>query len=478
MSSKKIKIFDETGCLSQQALTEYAHGKLGIHLKKQVEIHINECDFCREALEGISLMKNKESARAAITQLNQKISNYGKPEEAVVKVITMNYWRIAAAITIFVVLGGGVLYVAYNPTFNNKMAVANKNEEKDLAENKQLELPKPDEQVTDTLTAAFKSPPPPVTTLNALTLKDETSEEVALENDTKFLPGDGLAATEDKNAEDISGNNFATMTATGGVSNVAPSFYNPQGFIANQSNGVLSDSVFTFDTDRYVTDDANAAMAQETPATLEAVTISRTAKNKSNDKKAQKEADEFAKNENKGKAEAEKRTRAGEGSLAEVNYKDETVSKSVQQAASIDFESLKVADERKEVEQTRRDLELAAETKKPEEQKQNNNAEPYTIVEKMPYYPGGDIAVLKQIRDNINYPQSAREQAISGTVFISFVVTEQGKVTKVKVSKGVSKELDNEAVRVVSLLKDFTPGIQGGKAVPVQMNLPVKFSLE
>ncbi len=135
MSSKNVKIFDETGCLSEEALNEYAHGKLGIHLKKQVEIHINECDFCRDALEGISMMKSKESSRAAIAQLNEKIASHGKPEKMGGKVIQMNFLRLAAAVALFVVLGGGILYVALNPPFKNEVAL-NKTEEKVLAENK------------------------------------------------------------------------------------------------------------------------------------------------------------------------------------------------------------------------------------------------------------------------------------------------------------------------------------------------------
>lgn len=106
-------------------------------------------------------------------------------------------------------------------------------------------------------------------------------------------------------------------------------------------------------------------------------------------------------------------------------------------------------------------------------------AEPdfFTIVEDMPKYPGGDAALMQFLQKNIKYPQIAKENGISGVVYVSFIVDKAGKVTEVKVVRGVDTYLDKEAVRVVSALSGYSPGKQRGKPVPVQFTLPIRFQL-
>ncbi len=470
MSSKNIKIFDQTGCLSEEALVEYAHGHLDIHLKKQVEIHINECDFCRDALEGISLMKSKESSRAAIAQLNEKILNHGKPQSAGGKVILMNYWRVAAAVTLFIVLGGGVMFVALNPAFKKDVAHKETEEkEKVLAENKQPEAPKPDEQITDTVSAVFEPAPPKQEEILLLEKqKDENSDVELVERIENGASGNGAAA-QPVTTEDISAKDFTTMTATGGTSNAAPSYYNPQGWTATQAPGTFRDSVFTFDTDKYLSDDVSGVKNLETSESLSTVEIT-SSQTKSSAKKSQKETDEKAKSESKAKAESEKKARQ-QAELAQQNYKE--VAKA-EEAPTVGYDTQKVAEEKQEVDESRKDVDGEARLA----EAKNDEGKVFAFVEQMPEYPGGAEALKKYIAQNIQYPQAAREKSISGTVHVSYIVTEKGKVTNVKVFRSVDENLDREALRVVSSIKGYAAGKQGGKPVSVQMNIPVKFSLE
>lgn len=101
----------------------------------------------------------------------------------------------------------------------------------------------------------------------------------------------------------------------------------------------------------------------------------------------------------------------------------------------------------------------------------------FTIVEVMPQFPGGNGALLKYILDNIQYPKNARKTGTEGDVYVTFMLDREGKVTEPKVLKGVSEELDAEAIRVVSAMPQWTPGTQNGKPVMVQYNLPVRFKL-
>jgi len=102
---------------------------------------------------------------------------------------------------------------------------------------------------------------------------------------------------------------------------------------------------------------------------------------------------------------------------------------------------------------------------------------PYTFVEVKPIYSGGDAALLKFIAENIVYPTDAKENGIDGTVYISFVIGKDGKVSTVTVVKSIHSSLDKEAQRVISLLPDWTPGKQQGIPVPVSFIIPIKFKL-
>jgi len=104
--------------------------------------------------------------------------------------------------------------------------------------------------------------------------------------------------------------------------------------------------------------------------------------------------------------------------------------------------------------------------------------EPFTIVEEMPMFPGGDIELLKYIFDHTQYPEVAKENNIQGKVIVKFCVTSRGGVDLVSVFKSVDPELDAEAIRVVKTLPPFKPGKQGGKPVPVWFIVPIYFQLK
>ncbi|HLN21130.1 MAG TPA: TonB family protein, partial [Bacteroidales bacterium] len=101
----------------------------------------------------------------------------------------------------------------------------------------------------------------------------------------------------------------------------------------------------------------------------------------------------------------------------------------------------------------------------------------FVVTEQMPMYPGGDAALLDQIRNTTKYPQDALDQKIEGRVIVRFVVTAKGAVESATVLKGVHPSLDAEALRVVSSLGRFMPGSQGGKPVNVWYMVPVTFTL-
>lgn len=101
----------------------------------------------------------------------------------------------------------------------------------------------------------------------------------------------------------------------------------------------------------------------------------------------------------------------------------------------------------------------------------------YDVIEQMPVYPGGEGELLKFISSNLKYPTIAQTQKIQGTVIVRFVVNSFGDTEKVEVLRGLSPECDEEAMRVIKLLKNWIPGKQNGEAVSVYYTQPIRFML-
>lgn len=111
------------------------------------------------------------------------------------------------------------------------------------------------------------------------------------------------------------------------------------------------------------------------------------------------------------------------------------------------------------------------------EEEEVSEVEIFTVVEESPSFPGGDVARIQFLQQNIVYPQMARESGIQGTVYVTFVVERNGNVTDVRILRGIGGGCDEEAVRVIKAMPKWQPGKQRGKPVRVQFNMPIKFTL-
>lgn len=102
---------------------------------------------------------------------------------------------------------------------------------------------------------------------------------------------------------------------------------------------------------------------------------------------------------------------------------------------------------------------------------------PFTMVEQMPEFPGGQSAMMSFIAENIKYPEKAMKEGVQGKVYVRFVVNKEGKVEQPQVIRSLSPETDAEAIRVIESLPRFEPGTQGGKPVSVYYTIPLMFKM-
>ena len=110
------------------------------------------------------------------------------------------------------------------------------------------------------------------------------------------------------------------------------------------------------------------------------------------------------------------------------------------------------------------------------------NDQPFTWVEKMPQFPGGNEALYQFIGTHIHYPDSCRAKGISGNVIVQFVVDTSGYVVNPKIVKGHSCGFNEETLRLISLMNEmnlrWSPGMHNGEKRSVSYMLPIKFALQ
>ncbi|WP_320053325.1 energy transducer TonB [uncultured Acetobacteroides sp.] len=96
-----------------------------------------------------------------------------------------------------------------------------------------------------------------------------------------------------------------------------------------------------------------------------------------------------------------------------------------------------------------------------------------------PEFPGGGVEeLMRYLKRMLIYPQQAFDMGIEGTVYIRFTINRSGKVKNVSVLRGVSSELDKEAIRIIRSMPAWIPGRQNGRNVSVDFTIPITFTLE
>lgn len=102
----------------------------------------------------------------------------------------------------------------------------------------------------------------------------------------------------------------------------------------------------------------------------------------------------------------------------------------------------------------------------------------FMVVEQMPEFPGGMAELMRFLSKNIKYPTIAQENGVQGRVIVQFVVNQDGSIVDPVVMRSVDPYLDKEALRVISTMPKWKPGMQRGKAVRVKYTVPVTFKLQ
>lgn len=101
----------------------------------------------------------------------------------------------------------------------------------------------------------------------------------------------------------------------------------------------------------------------------------------------------------------------------------------------------------------------------------------FDVVEEEPVFSGGEKAMQEFIKGEVTYPEMAIQMGDQGKVYVRFVVEKDGRVTNVSIARGVSPQLDKEAMRVILMMPNWKPGLQRGVPVRTNVVVPIVFKL-
>ena len=114
-----------------------------------------------------------------------------------------------------------------------------------------------------------------------------------------------------------------------------------------------------------------------------------------------------------------------------------------------------------------------------EVRKQLKGTPVFEVGEEMPEFPGGGMsAFMDYIKTNMRYPASAKEKGTQGRVTVQFVVDKDGSIKEPKLLRSVDKDMNAEALRLISSMPKWKPGRQKGQPVAVKYTAPVMFRLD
>lgn len=99
-------------------------------------------------------------------------------------------------------------------------------------------------------------------------------------------------------------------------------------------------------------------------------------------------------------------------------------------------------------------------------------------LDQAPVFPGGQEALMQYLATQIKYPESAKKDQVRGMSVVQFVVEKDGTLSGFTALKKIRQDLDDEAIRALKAMPNWSPGMKDGQVVRAQMMLPIRFRLD
>lgn len=426
----KHKIYTSTDCISEDVMYKYIDKKLSASEEHQVEKHLLDCELCSDALEGLTISHDRKIIHSIKTEVDKKLL----ATEKTTRVVHFNYrgiWAIAAGLLLLI---GGVFFFNQFMTKNMEMADASKLETSSEEKSSRLD---------DTGIKADSLQP------NASSIS--TSETIVQEREENIQE---IAFVAPKaNLEDAE-STLENTTVAGNSNNGATGAYDYK---------QVSDEEVAIE---------NKEGIVSVPDLKKTETLSATSKNDDNQQPVAWTSSPASVSIAEGSK--DKTIVLSKKSVEKQRSKTKEKAAPAQQSAynNLDItlaEPAAVAAEQKNDMEFDRDDQLNF--------KKLSAADSTITVDEMPKFPGGEIELVKYIAKNFKYP-STKDNLSKTKIYAEFIIDKNGAVKNAKIIKGISPDLDKEALRVINSMPKWIPGKQTGKPVDVKMLYPIQLEFK
>ena len=414
------KFFTESGCLNLEALKKYRSSGLSEQEKEIIKAHLEKCELCADALEGLSLISDQEKLADIVNEINENLRDNlsGGKEKVAQKSKTIKihnrvlYFSIAASVLILIGIFSYFKFYWQKP--NPEITVLT---EKAIEENIPP-VPQPEEK-KESETVQVKEPEP--------IEEKTTSEDIKAQKPKKSAEQKKETLQHKKIKYEDYEHEILLAEENVEAENITKIEETPDTF----DDLASVDHLVEYSIGGIVVKGGSTA---ENGASLTSVQQGAGLKR---DKSYQKDK-----------------------SKKLESYREEQLYEPEDKIANAIPEHQKVTSQITE-----------------SDNKETEQETVFAIVEQMPQFIGGNIELHKYLQKNLKYPDSAKINSIQGTVYITFIVEKSGKVTNAKILRGIGGGCDNEALRVIESMPDWIPGYQRGKPIRVQFNMPIVFTL-
>ena len=430
-SSTHTDLYTKSGCLTTESLKGYLSDKLSGFDKEQVKVHLESCELCSDALDGLQLLSEPGKLDSIVSEINKNLRTTINrdvkkipPEESKLK---NRFYYVAAAASVLILFG---LFLYLKIYLKNESAKQSVSQLTDI-EKKSIP-PMPEVQTPAIIAKSEKQAQKPEK--EKKTVKKETPNE--LPDKTK---------TTDKTETSQSARK---ATEGGKLSYVAPlkairaSEGIHESLVINEFEMATDSALKT--EDRTATD---IASTQPIEYYIGGVVV----------------YDKAIGPANMAALSAEPGTMSGRAS----KYKK---TDAIHQMAESDSKMGNINEKQG-------DNVIEEQSAFVNEEGDNSKNHFFSLGNEVPQFPGGYEALIEYLNRNLSYPKEARQRGLQGKVLISFIVGKTGEVSSVSIIRGIGGGCDEEVVRVIESMPDWQPANKGNKPVSVKMVIPVCFKL-
>lgn len=429
-SNTHINLFTNSGCLTADALNGYMSGVHSDLQKDQVDGHLEVCEFCSDALEGLQLIADPQKVNSVVSEINENLKKTLPDPDNIrstkIKKQTRLYYYAAAAS--IVILMGFYFYLQNN--FINESGIESITQVVDLEERNLPPMPKAkfekiDPQPDGVSNQSFKEVEP--------TQKKGSKKQARKERKIQVAEVNQSIVTE---KEELDITYVPPLKAVRAPNDIPKS-------LGSQERA--TDVAETIEPEEYIAVDI--ASVQPIEYYIGGVIVY----DKGNEKL----------------------------SIVASSAKHDAMSGKSSRHKSMDLVPQKIASEsNKSMEDELMDEAFLEEQNDFENESQLTDENHFfSLGNEVPQYPGGYEALMEFLNNNLSYPKDARELGLQGQVIISFMIEENGKISSSTIIKGIGGGCDVEALRVIELMPDWQPAYKDGKPMKVLFNMPITFKL-